>query len=99
MLGLILTENGLRDSPSQIYNCDESGMPLQHKIPKVIAARGAKKVHQISSGNRSQITILGCANACGQAIPLMVVFSGKCFNAELSKGEVPGTIYGTSPNG
>ena len=22
------------DKPAQIYNCDESGMPLEHKMPK-----------------------------------------------------------------
>jgi len=81
-LKLILTEKGLKYSPSQIYNCDESGMPLQHKAPKVIAVKGTKKVRQ------TQITILGCANASGQGTPPMVVFQGKRFNPELSKGEI-----------
>ncbi len=26
----------LKDKPSQIYNCDESGMPLEHKLPRVV---------------------------------------------------------------
>jgi len=50
----------------------------------------------MSSGNKTQIIILGCANASGQA---MVVFQGKRFDPELSKGEIPGTTYGASPNG
>ena len=29
----------------------------------------------------------------------MVVFTGKHFNSQLSNGEVPGTLYGMSPNG
>ena len=29
----------------------------------------------------------------------MVVFTGKHFNVQLSNGEVPGTLYGMSPNG
>ena len=30
----VLTKHGLKNKLSQIYNCDESGMPLQHKVPK-----------------------------------------------------------------
>ena len=41
-----LLEHGIKDKPAQIYNCDESGMPLEHKMPKVIALKGAKKVRQ-----------------------------------------------------
>ena len=65
----VMMEHGLKGRPSQIYNCDESGMPLQHKVPKVISAKGCKKVRQVSSGNKTQITILGCASATGQVIP------------------------------
>ena len=99
LLDDILMKNGLKDKPSQIYNCDESGMPLQHKIPKVVSTKGTKKVRQVSSGNKTQITVLGCASATGQVIPPMVVFTGKHFNHMLSRGEVPGTLYGMSPNG
>ena len=74
-------------------------MPLEHKLPKTISLKGTKKVRQITSGNKTQITILGCASATGQAIPPMVIFSGKSFNHELCKGEVPGTLYGMSDSG
>ena len=53
----------------------------------------------MTSGNKTQISILACGNAIGQAIPPMVIFSGKQFNHELSVGEVPGTLYGMSENG
>ena len=94
-----LVEHGIKDKPAQIYNCDESGMPLEHKMPKVIALKGAKKVRQCSSGNKTQITVLGCVSAAGQVIPPMVVFSGKRFNHSLSDGEIPGTLYGMSDSG
>jgi len=51
----------------------------------------------MGSGNKTQITIL--ENASGQAISPMFTFQGKQFNPELLKGEIPGTIYGTSLNG
>ncbi len=94
-----LDKYNLKDKPSQIYNCDESGLPLEHKPPRIVSAKGTRKVRQISSGNKTQITIRGCCNAAGQAIPPMVVFSGNRFNHELSKGEVPGTLYGMSDSG
>ena len=94
-----LKKHDLMNKPSQIYNCDESGMPLEHKQPKTIALKGTKKVRQLSSGNKTQITILGCVSASGHVIPPMVVFSGKNFNHMLSDGEVPGTFYGTSKSG
>ena len=71
-------------------------MLLEHKMPKVIAARGTKKVRQCTSVTKSQITILACASASGQTIPPLVVFTGKQFNSVLTKGEVPTTSYGMS---
>ena len=39
-----LQKHLLFDKPSQVYNCDESGMPLEHKMPRTIAEKGVKKV-------------------------------------------------------
>ena len=90
-MGEALDKHDLKGKPSQIYNCDESGMPLEHKMPRTISAKGTKMVRQCSSGNKTQITILGCASATRQAIPPIVIFAGKKFNHTLSKGEIPGT--------
>ena len=48
-------------------------MPLDPRPPYIIAKRGQK----IVSGKKDQITIIGCANAIGPAIPPMVIFEGK----------------------
>ena len=85
--------------PSRIYNMDESGMPLDHKPPKVVTRKGTKKVHCRTSGNKAQITVLACANAAGSVIPPMVIFEGQRLNPEWSKGEVPDTLYGMSEKG
>ena len=45
---------------------DESGMPLDHKAPKVFAPRGMKKVYCNTSGSKGQIA---CANAAGSVLP------------------------------
>ena len=94
-----LLDNNLLDKPSYIYNMDETGMPLDHKQPKRIAPKGMRKVHGVSSGNKSQITVVACGNAAGQMIPPMVIFKGEKFNHEWSVGEAPDTLYGMSENG
>ena len=39
-----VSKHDLNDKPEQIYNCGESGMPLEFKLPNVIAGKKAKKV-------------------------------------------------------
>ena len=91
----ILDENKLEDKPGQIYNMDKSGIPLDHRSPCVLARKGQKK----STGNKSQITIVGCINAAGQALPLFIVFDARNLNIQWTEGEVPGTTYGLSNSG
>ena len=94
-----LLENGLTDRPAQIFNCDETGMPLTHKPGKVVAGVGQKHPYSIAGGNKSQITVLACASAAGYSIPPMVVFDRKSLNPDMAVGEVPGTFYGLSNSG
>jgi len=92
----MMIKEKLLNSPSQIYNVDEIGMPLDHRPPKVVSKRVLKKVRCRTSGNQSQITVIACVSATGHAIPLYVIFDAKDMNYEWMKGEVPGTRYGVS---
>ena len=94
-----LQEHGVMDSPAQIYNVDETGMPLDHRPPKIVTRKGQKNVCYRTSGNKSQITVIGCISAVGQAIPPFVIFDAKNLNVEWTNGEVPGTTYGLSEKG
>ena len=62
-------------------------------------SEGLKKVYGPSSGNKTQIIILACANAMGNMLPSIVIFKGERFNHDWVKGEIPNTLYGISPNG
>ncbi len=42
MLKETLEKYDLTNKPAQIYNCDESGMSLEHKLPKTITLKGVK---------------------------------------------------------
>lgn len=99
LLQQTLQENGLTHKPAQIFNCDESGLPLTHKPPKVVAKVGQKHPYAVTSGDKAQITILACGNAAGYCIPPMVIFDRKSLNPDWAIGEVPGTFYGLSDSG
>ena len=94
-----LEENDLFTHPEQIYNMDETGMPVDPKPTKIVAQKGQKKVRYRTSGKKNQITVLGCANAVGQPQPPFVIFDAKQLNPRWTRGEVPGTRYGLSSNG
>ena len=98
MLKDVLLEHNSLDFPTQIYNVDETGMPLDHRAPKVMTMRG-QKVRCRTSGNKNQITVIACVSATGQAIPPFVIFDAKSLNREWMKDQVPGTTYGCSPKG
>ena len=99
LLQQTLFDNGLMSMPSQIFNCDETGLPLDPKPPKVIVQKGTKHPRAVTSGNKAQITVLACCSAAGYILPPFVIYDRKSLKAELYDGEVPGTMYGLSDSG
>jgi len=81
-LKCIFDEHKLLNKPENIYNVDETGMPLDHPAPCILAKKGQKKVQYATSGNNSQVTVVGCINAVGQALPPFVIFDAKNLNME-----------------
>lgn len=72
-----LRQNGIFNNPMKIYNCDETGMPLNPKGVKVVAKKCAKNVNCVSGESKTQITVLACTSASGISIPPMVIFGGR----------------------
>ena len=98
MLTETFIDNGLINRPTQIYNCDETGMPLGATSNKVVAKVNSKPC-SIISNDKTHITVLLCVSAAGVSLPPFVIFKRKTMNQELAIGEVPGTLYGVSENG
>ena len=69
--------NNLFDKPHQVFNLDETGVPLDPKPLKVVASRGEKNPSNIRAGTKSQISVVGCISAGGSALPPMIIWSGK----------------------
>ena len=82
-------ENGLVDKPCLIFNMDETGMPLDPKPLKIVTWKGHKNPSQVSSGLKSQVTVVGCVSAGGQCLPPMVIWDRKNLPPD-PMGEVPG---------
>jgi len=99
LLQKTLDKNGLTNSPGQIYNVDESGIPLDPKAPNIVAKTGTKKVRYRSTGRKGQITIVACGSATGQVIPPTVIFESKVVNHAWTRDELPGVSYGCSDSG
>ena len=99
LLDEVFNELDFKDHPERIYNMDETGMPLDPRPPKVVAPKGQKKVRYRCSGQKSQITIIGCGNAIGQTVPPYIIFAAKQLNHLWMKDEVPGSRYAVSDNG
>ena len=94
-----MRENGIITKPGQIFNCDETGIPLAPKPPKVIAKRGEKNPSYITGDTKAQISVLACVNAAGRWIPPMVIFDRKKLSPAFTSGEVANTYYGLSSKG
>ncbi len=99
LLESTLEENGLLDKPCQIFNVDESGMPLDPPSLKVVVPLGARHSQVVSTGDKSQVTVLACCSAAGYTMPPMAIFDRKTLKPEMTIGEVPGTMYGLSSSG
>ena len=54
MLEETIQENGLTNRPAQIFNCDETGLPLTHKPPKVVVRVGQKHPYTVTSNEKAQ---------------------------------------------
>ena len=99
LLERTLSDNRLLDKPSQIFNLDETGMPLNPSPPHLVATRGMKNPSAVGSGDKSQITVLACCSASGYVLPPFVILDRLSLTQDFTVGEVPGTVYGLSKKG
>ena len=84
--------------PESIYNMDETGVPLCPRPPKVIARKGQKMIRYRTSGQKAQITVIGCGSATGQVIPPFIIFAAKQISPLWTKDEVNGSRFAVSEN-
>lgn len=97
---IIYEKLDVKHHPEKIYNMDEKGCRLTiHHQQSVLAKKGAKRVHLQSSEHAENVTIAGCVNALGNAIPPMIIFKGKRLKPELYDNLPPGSLVQKSAKG
>ena len=100
VLGPTLDELDLHDKPQQLFNADESFLPLSGKPDHIICKKGIKSPQMLIGGSgRENITIHCCVSASGQYIPPYVIYTGQKLMFDHTQGGPLGTRYGVSPSG
>ena len=65
-LGAIYGKLNLISKPTQVYNCDETGVSIVHKPRKVLAELSRRNVYAITSAEKGKThAILSCISASG----------------------------------
>lgn len=77
LLQKIMMEKNLLEKPCQINNIDETGLPLESKSSQLIIQQGKRNLAAVGSGNKAQITVVGCLSAGGSCLPPMVIQNRK----------------------
>ena len=67
----------LISNPKRIFNCDESGFPLQANKSRVLAQCGSRNVYHVTTPGHDQVTVLACLNAAGDYTPPFIIFKGQ----------------------
>ena len=99
MLEETLETNGILDDPSRIFNSDETGLPLSPKCLKIVDKIGSRNPSHITGNTKAQIVVLACSCAAGYVIPPFIIFNRKSLSQELTRGKIPGNLYGLSDSG
>ena len=94
-----LQKYDVKDKPTRIWNADESGFSLCSKTGKVITIKNARNVYGVTGDSKEQITTLCAANAAGNVLPPMHIYSGQRFSKNPMEGCVADAYFGRSPNG
>ena len=69
-LGAMYGRLNLISKPMQIYNADDTGIIIVHKLGKVVAELGHCNVYALTSAERGKThTVLTCVSASGHILP------------------------------
>ena len=73
MLEEVFTTFDLQNKPCQVFNMDESGLPLDRKPQWAACPRGMKNPVAPFAGDKSQLMVFARVSAGGTAMPSMVI--------------------------
>ena len=99
-LGGVYDRLNLPSKPMQIFNIDETGVSVVHKVGKVVAEVG-RRVWSITSGERGKThTVVTCLSASGFVLPPCLIYPRKkAVSENFREGAVPGTLFKSTESG
>jgi len=74
LLETTFKDNNQFHSPGQIYNVDETGVPLDPKAQNVIVWTGSEELRYRATEKKGQVA---CASVSGQILLLTIIFDAK----------------------
>ncbi|XP_046975196.1 uncharacterized protein LOC124541384 [Vanessa cardui] len=90
----------IENRPECLYNMDEKSCRISlHHQQTVLAQKGIKRLHQIANEHAESVTVVGCVNAVGNAIPPMILFRGKRMKPEFTDNLPAGSLVKMTAKG
>lgn len=91
LLGNVLRENDLLNTPQKIFNLDETGLQINNNPGKVVTNKGAKMVNCVTIAEKGKtISAITCVNVEGSFLLPCCIFKGKRKKIEFENGLPPG---------
>ena len=86
--------------PSQIWNADETGFPMDPQKSKVIAQVGEVNFTTTAGASRENTTVLGFCNGAGRVLDPLIIFQSKNLQSTWQGSKaLPKAFYGISEKG
>ena len=105
LLSKTLEDSGLKNISRQLYNCDETFLPLNCIKGKVVTHRDTKNMYCQSYGRSEHIILLCCASAVGIPHPPLIIYAKSLSGAQHGFEGTDDSVYaevstaGWTPNG
>ena len=99
-VGLLKRTGQVTDYASRLWNADETGFCFGSTSKKILARRGARNDHEVSSASDHQfITVSVCGNAAGLKLPPFILYKGKHLYNTWTQGGPAAACYSVSESG
>ena len=95
----LITKLGIKDVPSHIWNCDETGCQNIHRTNDVVGVVGKQSYNITALEKGETSTALVTINAVGDAPPVMIIHRGKNIGKQWSNGAPHDTLVRASEKG
>ncbi|GFO27400.1 tigger transposable element-derived protein 6-like protein [Plakobranchus ocellatus] len=70
-------DTSLLESLERLYNAGKSGFAFCPKNRQVLAFKGSKHIHNVTSNTKNQVTALACMSGTGHYLPPLLIFPYK----------------------